>query len=81
MNQTLHDEISKVAFNLYQKEGCPEGRHLFHWFEAEKIVNERNKSGAGDTADPEKPTGTKATKNRPGSRRKKKFIKRDTTPV
>ncbi len=81
MNQALHDEISKAAFDLYQKEGCPEGRHLCHWFEAEKIVKDRNESNPREMADPETLTGTKATKNRPASRRKKKSPQRDTTPA
>ena len=81
MNQALHDEISKVAFDLYQKEGCPQGRHLTHWFEAEKIVKERYESDRGETADPETPPGTRAARNRPGSGRKKKSLKRDATPA
>ncbi len=62
MNQTLHDEISQVAFELYQKEGCPEGRHLFHWSAAEKIVKERNVSGPRETADTVRPRGMKVRK-------------------
>jgi len=62
MNQTFHDEISMVAFELYQKEGCPEGRHLFHWSAAEKIVKERYKSGPREPADRVRPTGRKVAK-------------------
>jgi hypothetical protein len=62
MNQTLHDEITQVAFELYQKEGCPEGRHLFHWLEGEKIVKERNEPKPNETEVPKKPIGIKATK-------------------
>ncbi|HQM30253.1 MAG TPA: DUF2934 domain-containing protein [Syntrophales bacterium] len=62
MNQNLHDEITQAAFELYQKEGCPEGRSLFHWLEAEKIVKERNEPKPKKTEVPKKPTGMKATK-------------------
>jgi len=75
MNPNLHDEIAKVAYDLYQKEGCPEGRHLVHWLEAEKIVKEKYieqpRGASGRTADPERPNGTKATKSKSGSRRKR----------
>ena len=41
MNPNLHDEIAKVVYDLYQNEGCREGRDLIHWLEVEKIVTER----------------------------------------
>jgi len=34
----LHDEIAKVAFELYEKSGRVEGRDQENWLEAEKIV-------------------------------------------
>ena len=75
MNPNLHDEIAKVAYDLYLKEGCPEGRNLIHWLEAEKIVKtqyvERPEGASGRTADPERPTEKKATKSRSGSRKKR----------
>jgi len=75
MNPNLHDEIAKVAYDLYQKEGCPEGRELIHWLEAEKIVKEKygEKPGgaSGRTVDPARPTGKKDTKTRSGSRKKR----------
>ena len=84
MNPNLHDEIAKVAYDLYQKEGCPEGRDLIHWLEAEKIMKEkyveRPGGTSGGTADPERPTGKKATKSRSGSS-KKEIHKRDTAPA
>ncbi len=36
----LHDEIAKVAYELYEKSGKI-GRDLENWFEAEKIVMAR----------------------------------------
>jgi hypothetical protein len=75
MNPNLHDEIAKVAYDLYQKEGCPEGRNLIHWLEAEKIVKEQyaeSPGGAsGRTADSERPNEKKATNSRSGSRKKR----------
>jgi hypothetical protein len=37
----LHEEISKVAFELYERSGRIEGRHLENWVEAERMVRER----------------------------------------
>ena len=34
----LHDEIAKVAYELYEKSGKINGNDLFHWLEAERLV-------------------------------------------
>jgi hypothetical protein len=34
----LHDEISKVAYELFESRGCVHGCDLADWFEAERIV-------------------------------------------
>ncbi|MEW6571005.1 MAG: DUF2934 domain-containing protein [Nitrospirota bacterium] len=39
----LHDEISKVAYELYEKSGRMDGRDLQNWLEAERIVMARYK--------------------------------------
>jgi hypothetical protein len=31
-----HDEVARTAYFIYLNEGCPEGRKLQHWLEAEK---------------------------------------------
>jgi hypothetical protein len=30
-----HDEVAKIAYQIYLQEGCPQGRDLQHWLEAE----------------------------------------------
>jgi hypothetical protein len=40
----LHDEIAKVARELYEKSGRIKGRDLNNWLEAEKLVMARQKS-------------------------------------
>lgn len=40
----FHDEIAKVAFELYEKSGKVEGCDLDNWLEAEKIVISRHAS-------------------------------------
>jgi len=35
---SLHDEIIRVAYDLYEEGGCVHGYHLEHWLEAERIV-------------------------------------------
>jgi hypothetical protein len=37
----LHAEITKMAFELYEKSGRVEGRDLDNWLEAEKLVTSR----------------------------------------
>lgn len=38
----LHEEISKVAYELYLKRGCVHGHDLDDWLEAERIVLARH---------------------------------------
>jgi hypothetical protein len=40
----LHDEIVKVAFELYEKSGRIDGRNMENWVEAERIVKARHAS-------------------------------------
>ncbi len=36
-----HDEISKLAYELYEKSGWIDGRDIDNWLEAEVTVKER----------------------------------------
>ena len=33
-----HDDIARLAHDLYEKAGRPEGKHLEHWFNAESMI-------------------------------------------
>ncbi|MBP8626590.1 MAG: DUF2934 domain-containing protein [Syntrophorhabdales bacterium] len=37
----LYDEIAKLAYEMFEREGRSHGRDLDHWFEAERIVISR----------------------------------------
>lgn len=56
---SLHDEIARVAYDLYEKGGRTDGRDSENWLEAEKIVLARNaeraKSNEGKRAETAKP--------------------------
>lgn len=39
---SLHDEIAKAAYELYEKNGRVDGSENENWLEAEKIVLARN---------------------------------------
>jgi hypothetical protein len=41
----LYNEIARVAYELYKKNGYIQGRDLEHWLEAEKIVTVRLAEG------------------------------------
>jgi hypothetical protein len=44
-----HDEeIRQIAYHLWQEEGCPDGRHLDHWFKAESIWQARQEATQPD---------------------------------
>lgn len=34
----IHEEIEKIAFELYERSGKVEGRALDYWLEAERLV-------------------------------------------
>jgi hypothetical protein len=52
----LYEEIAKVAYELYEKNGYIDGRDLDNWLEAERVVMARL---AEEQKKSEKKTGTK----------------------
>ena len=46
MKKSIHDEIAKAAYKLYEKEGSVHGDDLRDWFEAENIVMEKHEKHA-----------------------------------
>jgi len=40
----LHEEITKMAYELYEKSGCINGRDFENWIDAERIVLMRHAS-------------------------------------
>ena len=42
MKKDIHDEIARVAYELYEKGGSVHGNELKNWFEAENIVLEKH---------------------------------------
>ncbi len=61
-----YDEIAKVAYDIFEREGMVHGRHVDHWVEAEIIVTTRyrddDKAGQNDAevSKPKKKAATKA---------------------
>jgi hypothetical protein len=48
MKSWEQEDIAALARAIWEKQGCPEGRALEHWREAEELVRERwlaNKQG------------------------------------
>ena len=45
----IHDEITRVAYELYKKRGGDHGHELEDWLEAEKIVMEKNERHLRET--------------------------------
>jgi len=46
MKKSIHDEIAKVAYELYEKGGRVHGNELNNWFEAENSVMEKHEKHA-----------------------------------
>ncbi len=45
----LHDEIARIACELYEKSGRVEGRDEENWLEAERIIMARTAKKSGGT--------------------------------
>ena len=45
-------EIEKIAYELYQRDGCMPGRELEHWVEAERIFHSRHSTTASTVMPP-----------------------------
>jgi hypothetical protein len=45
----IHDEITRAAYELYEKRGRVNGHELEDWLEAEKIVTEKHERLAWET--------------------------------
>ena len=45
----IHDEIARVAYELYEKKGMVHGHDLEDWLEAEKIVMDKHERHARET--------------------------------
>jgi len=56
----LYDEIARVAYELWEKNGCIHGRDIEHWCEAERIVISRIQS-----VEEEKPKKAKSPRKAP----------------
>lgn len=43
-----HEEIAILAYQMYEEEGRPHGRHQEHWNQAELLLITRNLQSASD---------------------------------
>jgi len=68
-----HDEIARIARELYEKSGKIEGRDLDNWLEAERIVMERYKEQEKMKAEMAGPEGKGEKISKKG--RQKKYSK------
>jgi hypothetical protein len=71
MKKSIHDEIAKVAYKQFEKEGGIHGNDLKNWFEAENSVMEKHEKHAGEMekkGDPiaKPPTGHRRTVKKEG---------------
>ncbi len=50
----LHDEIAKMAYELFERDGRVHGKDREHWEEAERIVRARHSAAAQPQTEPAK---------------------------
>ncbi len=46
------DEIRLIAYNIWQEEGCLNGRDCEHWYQAEAIWEQNQKSASSSRTAP-----------------------------
>lgn len=72
----LYDEIARVAYELWEKNGCIHGRDIEHWCEAERIVISRIQpvveEKEKETIVPKKTSAKKTSKSTGAAKRTKK---------
>ncbi len=72
----LFDEIARIAYELWQRDGCIHGRDIEHWCEAEHIVISRFQPVAEEAPKkakaPRKPPAKKASKATGAAKKTKK---------
>lgn len=66
----LHEEIAKIAHELYEKSGWIHGRDLENWIEAEKIVKSRLNGGPAYKKQPEESVAKPPKKAAPSEAKK-----------
>jgi hypothetical protein len=58
-----YDEIARVAYDIFEREGMIHGRHFDHWVEAEIIVttkyNDKTEQNNAEETKPKKKAATK----------------------
>jgi hypothetical protein len=77
----LHDEIAKVAYELFERDGGAHGKDREHWEEAERIVRARHAPAAQpETEPPKKPAAPrpKKTATKPAAEKAKPAARRTT---
>lgn len=66
----IHEEISKVAYVLYEKSGCIKGRDDENWLEAERIVLDRRQSPDKEQAETDTTHSMESKSNRSSNKLK-----------
>jgi hypothetical protein len=75
MKKSIHEEIARAAYELYEKGNRAHGNELQNWFEAENIVMEKHERHTSDMekkddAVKKPPTGYRRTDKKEGLYRK-----------
>jgi hypothetical protein len=56
MDKNMRDEITRIAYGLYEKRGYAHGNDISDWLEAEKIVKQKYSKGLTAVVKSVKPT-------------------------
>lgn len=79
MRPDLHEEIAKLAYEIFEREGRVHGRDLDHWLQAERIVMARYESHQMIEIKEEEPKAEKKKKKTKAKPEEKKGEKKKKT--
>lgn len=49
MHKPKHEEIAKLAYTMWVKDGCVHGKDVTHWLLAEKLIESFDRLGYGSS--------------------------------
>ncbi|HOJ71805.1 MAG TPA: DUF2934 domain-containing protein [Syntrophorhabdaceae bacterium] len=77
----LYDEIARLAYEMFEREGRVHGRHLEHWFEAERIVISRYRSQEADIENTQEKQAEEPKKKKPAAKKAREGAAKKTRTV
>jgi len=74
-----HEQITQRAFEIYRQRGCPEGKDLEHWLEAERQLSAEAPGAPNEMSTSTAETSSRSRTSRVGNGSARKTSARQST--